>query len=617
MTVLRLLQKILTFFRSYYDHIVITLFTFIWFIRYNRLKGIEGIELTTHSIFYHVVALVSINVFLVVFRQITSFSDTLRARSFCLFSFLYIAIYSYHYKTKALLDFSTLFQNFELAFSIYFVDIIASQVGIENLLVAVLISSFSLLLNRFWKVLTYKKSSPSLVTVLLLCVWIGYSISPIPNYDELSYFAKTAYRYWANDVTISIPKGEFPLVQDGRKITPASLEDLSQTPSVVIIQIESFNSRFVLSSGHNGEPYMPFFNKLTKQGLYVENFFGNSIQTARGQFTILSGILPSYKRKVFDKFLHISFYSLPAALSDYGFETIFFQASGSLSFDNTGEAMQALGFNSISTAYNHIQRPTDAWTGYAIPDEQFYKAFFTYLDEKKIKNKPFFALLPTIVTHSKFKTPSSKRAFYQNPTNKFEAYANCIRTADEGLRYFFEELDRRPELKENLIVIITGDHSYPVGIKGIYANEAGYWRESFQTPFLMISPNRIPPRTISNYAFSQIDIAPTVLNAVGLHDVKNHFIGSNMLAKDLLNKPVLLSQPYRGRYFSSIRWPYRYIFHEATYTEQAYNLKTDPLEDNNIIHTLSHELKEAFKADLRTIRLNQQAINSNAVWPSS
>lgn len=609
-----ILLKTLSLGRLYFDHILLSLFTFIWFIRYNHLEGVEGLELNFHSIFYHLVALVSANVFILILRQLTSFSSRLRTNVFCFFSFCYVLVYSYHYHTKAFLDFSTLYTNYKLAFSEYSLDIITSQIGVDNIAVACAVFIVSYLLEKRFLVLTYNRNKISKKTFFLFIIWVCYSISPLPNYDEISYFFKTIYRYSANESLISIPQGSYPLMNQGVSTPVASKDELSTAPSVVIIEIESFNARFVSNVNKSGIEYMPFFNKLISQGVYVENFFGNSVQTARGQFAILSGILPSYKSKFFDKYLLNNLNALPKILSEYGIETTYMQASGSLSFDNTGDAMKRLGFENVTTAYKFITRPKDSWHNYQMPDAQFYKAFFNYIDQRK-DTRPFFALLPTIMSHSKFKTPPSDRAFYPKPKSKFEAYANCIRVVDDGLKFFFKELDLRPALKKNLVVIITGDHSYPVGIKGITANEAGYWKESFQTPFLMVNAERIKPRCIKAHAYSQIDIAPTVLDLFDIKNIQHHFSGSSLL-QDQTNKPVLMTQPYRGRYFSSIRWPYRYIYHEATSSEQLFDLQRDPFEETNLLTETSEDLLGTFRKDIQKIYFNQQAIMKNAIWPS-
>jgi phosphoglycerol transferase MdoB-like AlkP superfamily enzyme len=57
------------------------------------------------------------------------------------------------------------------------------------------------------------------------------------------------------------------------------------------------------------------------------------------------------------------------------------------------------------------------------------------------------------------------------------------------LAQFFEELAKRPYLK-NALVIITGDHGYPTGEHGVTTTESGVFEASFRVhrSVLLIQP---------------------------------------------------------------------------------------------------------------------------------
>ena len=92
---------------------------------------------------------------------------------------------------------------------------------------------------------------------------------------------------------------------------------------------------------------------------------------------------------------------------------------------------------------------------------------------------------------------------------------------------FFDELNKRPEYSNSLIVI-TADHAFPVGDHGIYFNEVGYFEESFRIPCLILWGNQINPKFDSENVFSQIDIAPTILSSINAMPALHHFQGQNM-----------------------------------------------------------------------------------------
>jgi len=55
--------------------------------------------------------------------------------------------------------------------------------------------------------------------------------------------------------------------------------------------VESFNAGFVNSENDDGKEYTPFFNTMIKKGVYIEHFYGTSIQTVKGHFSTLFSLL--------------------------------------------------------------------------------------------------------------------------------------------------------------------------------------------------------------------------------------------------------------------------------------------------------------------------------------
>jgi phosphoglycerol transferase MdoB-like AlkP superfamily enzyme len=62
--------------------------------------------------------------------------------------------------------------------------------------------------------------------------------------------------------------------------------------------MESFSSLYVNKS-IDGKAITPFINSLIPDSVYVPNFVSNSIQTAKGHFSILCGLPPLINGKAF------------------------------------------------------------------------------------------------------------------------------------------------------------------------------------------------------------------------------------------------------------------------------------------------------------------------------
>jgi phosphoglycerol transferase MdoB-like AlkP superfamily enzyme len=257
------------------------------------------------------------------------------------------------------------------------------------------------------------------------------------------------------------------------------------------------------------------------------------MQTPKGQLSVLASIPDLTAGKVLTHYPGLNLHCLPQIMKESGFETFFFQGQPSLEFDNTGSFMKRNGFDHVHAVAEFLSPDEErryTW-GWGIQDNILYQKTFQYLDEaaktiqsnhKEARN---FVVLATISNHAKFgSVPEAQRYLYPKQLTKKQRYANSIRVADEYLRTFFQELHRRDRLT-NSIVFITGDHSFPVGEHGYFDNESGFYNEYFKTP-LLIWGKSIPP-AISHETHSQLDIAPTVLELLGI-SAKVHFTGKSL-----------------------------------------------------------------------------------------
>jgi len=207
--------------------------------------------------------------------------------------------------------------------------------------------------------------------------------------------------------------------------------------------------------------------------------------------------------------------------------------------------------------------------------------------------------------------PEPQRYLYPAPRNKIELYANSIRVTDEYLKTFFSELKKRDYLT-NSIVLITGDHSFPVGEHGHYDSESGYYNEYFRTPLLIWGKGIAPG--ISHELHCQLDIAPTVMDLTGI-SAQVHFRGKSIFSGADAFVPLI--QPYAGTYLGIISYPYKYVYREHGRLEYLFNLDKDFLERTNIIETLAGQpLYETFHRRAAEILLNDRLVNEDRIWPA-
>jgi hypothetical protein len=584
----------------------------------------RALTLNVENVLLLLYSFVTLTVLVQLVSSITAWSRAARIAGNLLLVFVYINLFGYHATTRASLDYSVAADNIPNAWSLEGGIFVVRSCGLPAMLTSAVVMGVLGLLEARWRVLSSTVQRRPLWPKVLTsaAIYAAILVAPITTYDDVTYFWQSAIDYYrpGSRNRVELEPETYPLVKNRGHGVKAALEGRrGALPPIILLTIESFNESFVERRDDSGREYTPVFNRKIKEGLYVERFYGNSIQTCKGLFAILFSAVPSFRGKAFRDYPRLEARSLPALLREAGYDTVFFQAYDDLEFDRTRPFLTRHGFSAVKTVHDHL-KPEDqelVW-GWGPEDGLFYRRVLEHLDRSHAKrDKPLFLHLTTINNHLDFNdVPLSKRAFHKKPRNRAQAYANSIHLADRHLGEFFAHVARRDYLKDALI-IITGDHAMPMGRHGTTFNEVGYHDDSFRTPVLMLWEGRLKPRRITERAHSQMDIAPTVLDLLGLESVEHHFQGVSMLRHGEEQHPIYLVQPYSGRYLIVVRFPHKLIVHDRTGHEILYDLRRDPEEQNDRIGDAPVGLLTQLRTDLRAVYLNQRLLETNALWPSS
>ncbi|MCD4656731.1 MAG: sulfatase-like hydrolase/transferase [Planctomycetes bacterium] len=532
--------------------------------------------------------------------------------------------------TRNSLDYSLLYDNFGELFYLESLDLFLMKgrfLYFVGMFAFVLILVF---LEKKKKFLSRWKKPKNYIYNLsfTFVVYITILLSPVLVYENLTYFFQSIYQYHLMDFSSGIDdNNEFPYINEPAINTgnPAQTQQFSNDdlPHIFIVMVESFNARFIEVKNENGIEYTPLFNSLIKKGVFIKNFYSNSIQTAKCKLATLCSIIPSYRGKVYSNHSDLTLHSLADILQEYNYETLYFKAARNLTFDNEGKFAEHIGFNIRQAMTKEFIKNVDQkynW-GWGLQDDQYYIKYFEVLDrlrKENSKNKKFFTVMATISNHARFnRVPEDQLYLYQNPADMEEDYANSIHVSDKYMREFFKQLEKRDYLK-NSIVIVLGDHGFPIGEHGNYSNEVGSYEESFRVPFVMLWNGHLKPQYIDKFAYSQMDIAPTILDLLNIK-TRNHFMGESFFKDDKNSQhEIYLVQPYDGIHLSVLLHPYKYIKHMRTNREFLYNLEKDPTESVNLIKTIKDKaLLNRLRQGLNKIFLNQKLIKENRIWKPS
>jgi phosphoglycerol transferase MdoB-like AlkP superfamily enzyme len=276
----------------------------------------------------------------------------------------------------------------------------------------------------------------------------------------------------------------------------------------------------------------------------------------------------------------------------------------------------------VESAFQQREEDAQEVWGWGPEDHLFYRDAFARADALHAESvgvegaRPLFLTLATISNHMRFNVPAHRRTLFPNPQSAEESYLNALHLSDADLAAFIREVRSRPWL-DDALVVITGDHSFPTGQHDVSFNEVGVFEESFRTPLLVWWPGHLPPKRITSFEASQLDIAPSILDLLGIQVIPNHFMGQSLWS-ERPHAPVPLVQPYNGEYWGAVGHKLKYLIRNRTEERLVFDLAQDPGEMTNradeaqLLPSL-----EPHRETIASLSVVRAALENNAVWPPS
>lgn len=301
--------------------------------------------------------------------------------------------------------------------------------------------------------------------------------------------------------------------------------------NVVIIQLESFEA-FVVGLKVYDQEVTPFLNSLTKKSVYFNRFFSqaNGGRTSDAQFCVLNSLLPLREGALVFRKKHNEYYSLPKILDENGYQTIALTADAP-SFYNFQNMWKKYG---IEKGYfiDDIRTP-ELKNVDNIPDDVIYAKSLEVMTHLR---RPFFSMILTRSTHTPFTIPKDQKKLRlcEIEGSVLGDYLHAAHFADEKLKLFFDSL-KKAGLYDNSIFVIYGDHGaipwqrylidqFETDREGLALDMKCHQR----VPCFFIIPNFKENHDVDENT-GQIDIAPTILNLLGISS-KNFFLGENLMS---------------------------------------------------------------------------------------
>ncbi|MDB5202433.1 MAG: hypothetical protein JWQ27_1842 [Ferruginibacter sp.] len=340
------------------------------------------------------------------------------------------------------------------------------------------------------------------------------ALNPLQNFFTTLRFRNPDYNTKAKDfyprmaAFLNLADPQSSTKQYTRLTHPGS-RALESQPNIVLVICESFS---MYKSSMSGNPLnsTPYFDSLTKQGIFFERCFSPTFGTARGVFATITGT-PDVQLGKFATRNEESV-NQRTIINDFeGYEKFYF-IGGRSQFNNFTGLIKNIDGVHIYEEGKYSSQKLNVW---GISDKNLFLEANGVMTKQQ---KPFFAIIQTADNHRPFNIPEEDKDFVQKniPEEELLKYGfeslkeyNAFLYTDYCYKKFIEAAKKETYFN-NTIFVFVGDHGVEGNATNIYPNAWTEQRLSDEhVPLLFYSPSLLQPQRRVE-TVSQIDVLPTI-----------------------------------------------------------------------------------------------------------
>ncbi|MDF1824135.1 MAG: sulfatase [Verrucomicrobiales bacterium] len=417
------------------------------------------------------------------------------------------------------------------------------------------------------------------------------------------------------------------------------------------------NVVFILSDDHRydamsfmGHPFAktPNMDAIAANGVHLKNAFVTTSLCSPSRASILTGLY-TFRHKVIDNQRAVpeGTQFFPQYLQGAGYSTGFIGKwhMGAANDDPRPGFDYWVSFKGQGHYYPPGEKYTINDNGKRVPQDGYVTTLLTryaveFLEAQTDREKPFFLYLSHKAVHGPF-TPEPKYAgslaaephhapassefqsnnlqnrprwlldqrnswhgmdfpFHSGTSTEdlYKSYCESLRSVDDSVGTVMEQL-KKMGIYDDTLVIYMGDNGFMFGEHGLIDKRVAY-ETSSRVPMLMQCPDLFGGGTVVEEVVANIDIAPTVMEAMGLKKPP-HMDGESFLAlargeeipwRDYFLYAYYWEQnfPQTPTHFSLRGDQYKYTTYYGVWdTDELFDIQADPTEQNNLIHDPAFE----------------------------
>ena len=351
----------------------------------------------------------------------------------------------------------------------------------------------------------------------------------------------------------------------GSRLDLTSLRGAMRGRNVVLVALESTGARRLGLYGGVPDP-APNLSRLAAQSIVFERAYAVYPESIKGLFATLCSRYPAFDTAP-EIYAEVPCASLPGALKGAGYRTALFH-SGRFMYLGMMSAIDRRGFEIMEDA-GTIGGRVDS--SFGVDDASTVSRVLQWIDTVD-RRTPFFVTYLPVSGHNPYVTtvPGPFRS-----DSDFWRYMNTLHESDAAFGALVDGLRQR-RLLENTLLVVFGDHGEAFGEHpGNFAHSLFIHEENVRVPLVIAAPGAIEQTVRLSRIASVIDIAPTVLDLVGLPPQSLHQ-GASLLPAE--SRMALFYTDYSIGWLGLTDGCWKYLYEVDSRRSRLFDVCSDPGE---------------------------------------
>lgn len=339
--------------------------------------------------------------------------------------------------------------------------------------------------------------------------------------------------------------------------------------NIVLVSLESTAAQYLGVYGADPD-VMPNLSELARSALVFDNAYAVYPESIKGLFSILCSVYPAFDTAA-ERYANLPCRSIAAALSDGGYRTALFH-SGRFAYLGMEAIVRDRGYGTLADAgdiggHRH--------SSFGVDEPSTVSSILRWIDRLP-HGQPFFVTYLPIAGHHPYETPEPGPFA---DADQFGRYRNALHYGDAALGTLMRGFHARG-LSGSTLWLVLGDHGEAFGQhEGNYGHTFQLYDENVHVPLLVAAPGLVPAETHVRGVVSLVDIAPTILDLVGL-EAPGQYQGRSVF--DGEPRVALFFADYSLGLLGLRDGARKYILELNSGRSQLFDLDADPGEQTNI-----------------------------------